>query len=183
MATTNLRRARGGPNAAGEPLADAHRILARRPLTDLELRSRLTAMGHGPEAVDRVAERLLKDGLLDDQRLASHFILTRAARLGHGRRRLLRDLERRGVAPATARGAWDEAVRVGDLDPLATLRREIARRVASLAGRVDGKAYGRMYNALFRAGFEASTIEAALDGAGLDASRGASPERVPDDFA
>lgn len=140
-------------------------------------------MGHGPPAADRVGEWLRRDGLLDDRKLALHFILTRAARLGHGRLRLLRDLERRGVAPATARGAWDLAIRMGDIDPEATLRREVESRVASLGGRVDRKAYARMYNALFRAGFEAHAIEAALDRAGLELTHGAFPERVRDDFA
>ncbi len=141
---------------------DGLRLVARRPLTVAELRDRLLERGHVEGEVERAIARLLETGILDDRRLAAHFIVTRSARLGHGRARLLRDLGRRGVDPRVAREAWDRSVRQGDVDPDAHLRGEIAKRVEAAGGRLEERAYRRVYNSLLRAGCEPGAVESAL---------------------
>ena len=77
--------------------AEALRQIARRPLTEAELRDRLEAKGYSAGAIEEAVERLHDEGLIDDRGLAIDYILARATRLGHGRSRLVRELERRGV--------------------------------------------------------------------------------------
>jgi regulatory protein len=159
---------------------EALQLLARRPLTAAELRARLESRGHPPSAVERAVARLERAGHLDDCRLAAHFIVARAERLGHGPRRLVEDLKRRGLTEEEAEAAWRAAVERGDVDPDRLLRREIRRRVGGSAARLDRRHFRRVYNALLRAGFEASRIEEQL--APLRAAAGAADE-VGDDFA
>ncbi len=138
-------------------------LVERRPLTRAEVRRKLLAEGFEPGEAEAAVDRLAASGVVDDARLAAHDLLTRTARLGHGRERLIGELVRRGVDPSVADRAWDEIVGAGDLDPKDLLDREAARRVASEGGALDRKGYARVYNALLRAGFEPGEVEAALE--------------------
>ena len=157
----------------GAAWREALRLLGIRPLTVAELRQRLEARGHAPDAIDEVAERVERQGYVDDAELARNYIVSRALRLGHGPRRLIEDLVRRGVARDTARAAWACAVDRGDLDCEALLRRELERRLGPAPAELDPRNQRRVYNALLRAGFEASAVHRALvarrgSGQGLD---------------
>jgi SOS response regulatory protein OraA/RecX len=138
-------------------------LLARKPLTEHELRRTLRDKGHEPPAVDGAVERLLEDGYLDDRKLALHYILARTERLGHGAGRLLRDLEERGMERRVAESAWREAVEEHGLEQDALLRREAMRRIERCGGRLGVADYRRVYNALFRAGFDAHAIRSVID--------------------
>jgi SOS response regulatory protein OraA/RecX len=142
---------------------DAERWLARRPLTEHELRARLARAGHPAPEIEAVTERLLAAGLVYDRRLAADFIALRSERLGHGPDRLLGQLVRRGVSPAVADRAWHDAVAGGEVDPLAVLRRRLARGLERGAGRLDPRSWSRMYNALLRAGFPSEMVERELE--------------------
>lgn len=149
-------------DAARSALDRARTLLSRRPLTRSEVRSWLLRERYGPDEADEALDRLQEVGLIDDARLAAHFLLTRADRLRRGPSRLLSELEARGVDPGVARAAWERAVRDGDLDPAAQIEREVARRIAAAGGRLDRRGYARVYNALLRAGFEPGAVESAL---------------------
>ncbi len=138
-------------------------LVSRRPLTRAEVRKKLVAGGCEPSDAEAAVERLTASGVLDDAKLASHYLLTRTERLGHGRERLVGELVRRGVDAGVAERAWDEVVGAGDLDPKALLAREAARRAAAEGGALDRRGYARVYNALLRAGFEPGDVEAALE--------------------
>jgi len=155
-------------------------LLARRPCSRAELRRRLVGEGHAADEAEGALTDLAAAGLLDDRRLAEHFIVVRAERLGHGPERLLDDLERRGVARDVARGVLDELCRRGDLDPDAALRRT-AERLCRRGG--GGAAAARVYNALLRAGFDAESIRRELARRGLPSGceQGFDQERTDDD--
>jgi len=142
---------------------DGARLLARRPLSEAELRERLEKRGHAAEAVDRACDRLGRAGYLDDGRLAMDYIVTRSHRLGHGPERLLRELRDRGVDADVARRALDRVVQEGDLDPLEILRRRIGRLVPAGGGQLDGRHWRRVYNALIRAGFDTESVRRELE--------------------
>lgn len=151
-----------------DPLEAATRLLARRPLTEYELRRRLEAAGHAAEAVEATCRRLHQLRYLDDRALAVDFIVARAARLGHGPQRMARELERRGVAQAEVAAAFALAAEGGDYDPREALRGRIARGVAPGA-ELDRRGYARMYNALRRAGFDEAMVEQELEPYRVDA--------------
>jgi len=151
------RKKRDGPPS--RPIgAEALRLLAVRPLTRVELRRRLEQRGYAADEIEEQVERFEANGHLDDLALARHYIVSRSSRLGHGRARLLRELERRGVRAAVAAAAWEDVVETGELDPQAQLDKQIARRVARFEAGLDERAYRRVYNALLRAGFAPSGI-------------------------
>lgn len=163
MTPQTPRRRSGAPGGEETALARALREIARRPLTVAELRGVLLRARHSPEEVDRVASHLRQAGQLDDLALACHFILTRSERLGHGRARLLADLERRGVERTVAEAAWTRSLREESVDPGRALARQIERRVGGAGRKLGERDYARVYNALLRAGFEPGAVEAALE--------------------
>jgi len=156
-------------------LAEALRQLGVRPLTLAEIRKRLSSRGYSRDEIDGAIERLVAEGFLDDAGLARHYIAVRAERRGHGRNRLVRELEGRGVPGEVASAAWERVVSDGEVDPAALLRREVERKIGRQAGPLEGPSYRRVYNALLRAGFDASEIVSelrphrAVDGVGHSA--------------
>ena len=143
------------------PYVEAVRRLCRRPLTVREIRDRLEQSGHCEAEVEAVLERLLADGSLNDQALASHYMAARMERLGHGPLRLVRELVRRGVEESVVQAALCAGLAQGDLDPERVLRREVHRRFSHET--VTPREYRRVYNAMLRAGFEPLSIRSALD--------------------
>jgi SOS response regulatory protein OraA/RecX len=139
----------------------ALRWLTRRPLARAEIRKRLVAKGFGDEEIERTVQELIAERLLDDDGLAFDYIVLRAARMRHGRGRLLRDLERRGIDSAVAERAYQRAVELGDLDPESLLHDAVAARLKRERELTDA-AWRRVYNALLRAGFPAADLYAEL---------------------
>jgi regulatory protein len=144
------------------PWRDALRSLSRRPLTCAEIRQRLAKRGHAPQAVEETLVELKESRLLDDKALSVDYIVLRASRLGHGRSRLLRDLERRGVDSAIAEQAWHTALSDNDIDPEEVLRRQVTKQVERSGGHLEPRAYRRVYNALLRGGHDAGSVIQAL---------------------
>jgi len=138
-------------------------LLARRPLSERELRERLGRRGHASDAVDAACRRLVELGYLDDRKLAAEFIATRALRLGHAPGRLLDDLVARGVERAIARSALDEALARGELSEVELLRRRLRRLLAGAAQPRSRNEFRRVYNALRRAGFTEESILREID--------------------
>ena len=136
-------------------------LLSRRPLTELELRERLRDRGQDSATIDRTCRRLVEDGYLDDRAIAADYIRARSERLGHGPRRLLDDLCRRGVDRDLAEAALHEVVEQGDVATDELLLRQIRKRVGT-ATSIDSRGFRRVYNALLRAGFEDDAIRRHL---------------------
>jgi regulatory protein len=158
---------------------EALRLLGRRPLSEAELREALLARGLPGDEVEGALARLREAGYVDDRALALDFVLTRSARLGHGPRRLLADLTRRGVPEELARSAWEQARVRGEVEPEALLRRRIARARPGRGSPNDPAARARLYHALLRAGFDDELVQRELGEAGTlaDAEDEAAPER------
>jgi len=151
------------PQAEPTADSDALRLLSRRPLTVFELRQRLERRGHAPAAVEGACSRMRDAGYLDDRRLALDFIVTRAARLGHGPERMIEALCARGIDRGIADSALQAAVTSGDLSPCEVLRRRIARAVRGATPPLERREYARVYNALRRAGFDEESIRQELE--------------------
>ncbi len=138
-------------------------LISRKPRTVAELREALSERKHEADAVDEAVAYLVDRGWLDDLKLATDFIVLRARRLGHGPRRLIGDLRRRGVAPQVAQTAWDEAVSSGEIELRALLQRAIRRRLPSEAASTEPRRYARVYNALLRSGFDAADVDIEME--------------------
>ena len=83
----------------------ALRLLAYRPRSEAELRSRLARRGLPLAVVQETMERLREQGLLDDDAFARYWVDARQQSSPRGRRLLRRELLAKGIAVETARQA------------------------------------------------------------------------------
>ena len=141
----------------------ALRALVRRSHTLAEIEAKLGRRAAAEEDVETVVRRLREHGYLDDVRVAeSHSAIRREFHL-LGRKRVLDELERRGVDASTAESAVEQSYE--DCDEAALARAFLRRKLGSLAdgaGIADRKRLAALYRALARAGFEAQAIHTAL---------------------
>lgn len=129
-------------------------LLARRMHFVAELRTKLARRDYPEAEVDGAIERLAADGFLNDQE-AARMMVRELQRRGYGRRRLERDLRRRGADETAAAAALED---VGDGDEL--------ERAGSVAARWRRTHPARDVSALARhlerRGFTPRTIGAVL---------------------
>lgn len=102
-------RKKPSPLAAPALKDYALRLLAGRALTAGELRRKLAARAAAPGDVDGVLAQLKEYGFVDDARYAGHYAGARAGGGRYGAQRVLSELLKKRVAPATARRAVAEA--------------------------------------------------------------------------
>lgn len=148
---------------APEALFDyAVRALARRALTERELRTKLERRAVTAGDLDTAVERVRRVGYLDDGRTAEQYARARKEINSLGRRRVLNDLRRRGVDAALAERTVEEAYRNSDETELirAYLRRKLGRRIEERIE--DPKEVAKLYRGLLRAGFSSAKIGEAL---------------------
>jgi regulatory protein len=132
--------------------------LARRELTERQVRARLARREAEAGEIDAAIERLRREGALDDRRVAGAYVRTAVRLKGRGPLRLRRDLHALGVSGAAAREAIDEALVETPEDTL--IDRALARRwPKGEASRAD---VARVYRALLRQGFNGEKVMAAI---------------------
>lgn len=162
--------------AAGRKLAPealyeyAVRALGRRAHTEAELERKLQARAAREESVAEVLGRLRERGWLDDERTAESHSHYRREYDSLGRRRVVGELRRRGIADETAERIVEETYAEADESEL--IRRFLRRKLGRPPDEAridDRKALGRLYRSLFRAGFSPAGITAALSQVSNDA--------------
>lgn len=84
----------------------ALRVLARRPHSVSELKTKLGRRAGSPADLTQILAKLREYGLTNDRKFSEAFASARLQNQGHGRFRVLRDLRARRVAPEVA----DEAI-------------------------------------------------------------------------
>lgn len=89
----------------------AYTLLARREYGRQELVNKLLGKGHPAELVERVAEQLVAERKLSDERFVDAFVRSRGNR-GYGPRRIEAELRERGVAGELA----EERIAAGPSD-------------------------------------------------------------------
>ena len=135
------------------------RMLARRELSETQLRLRLQRRQIDPDDIDAAIVRLRREGAVDDRRTALAWARREAHVKHRGRLRVLRQLEALGIARDVAKAAVAEVF--ADVDERALLARTLERRLGR--GRsIDQAAVRRVQRHLLAQGFEAAQIAAAL---------------------
>ncbi|NNE70528.1 MAG: RecX family transcriptional regulator [Rhodothermales bacterium] len=136
-------------------------LLAFRQRSTGELDERLRRAGFSDAARRAALARMQKLGYLDDAAFAEAFARDRMGVRGHGRRRVLLELGRKGIAPSLAEQvvALVSEGRNEVEDALA-----LARKKARSLRRLDNprKKRERLWGHLSRRGFESDVIRAAL---------------------
>jgi len=139
---------------------DALKMLARRDLSEAQVRQRLLRRGHESEAVDAAVEKLRAEHAIDDARVADAIARTETAVRGRGRLRVQRQIENAGIPGVEARRAVARAFETIDADAL--LNAALRKRLRSRQHIVDEAEFGRLYRYLIGQGFESDSIMKAL---------------------
>jgi regulatory protein len=138
---------------------DALKMLARRDLSEAQVRQRLARKGHSPHLIDEAVSRLRNEGAIDDERVAEALARAEAERKGRGRLRIVQALARSGIGRNLAERAAARAL--AHLDPAEHAAAALEKR---LRGRAieDESEFRRLYRYLIGQGFEADRALAAL---------------------
>jgi regulatory protein len=139
---------------------DALQQLARRELSEKELRDRLIDRDHPRDEIDRVVAHLLESKALDDGRVARAYARTAADVKRRGRLRVARELNAMGIARDVATEAIAEVF--ADVDERALIARALQKKMRGKSRISNAAEHARLYQHLMRQGFTPAGIVAAL---------------------
>ncbi|HMF94488.1 MAG TPA: regulatory protein RecX [Vicinamibacterales bacterium] len=139
---------------------DGVRMLARRELSELQVRQRLARKGHDAAAVDEAIARLREERAIDDARVAEAIARTETSLRRRGKLRVRMQIQRAGISNAMAKRAVDEAF--DGIDDDALLEASLAKRLRGRETIADDREFQRLYRYLIGQGFEAERVMKAL---------------------
>jgi len=139
---------------------DALKMLARRELSEAQVRQRLARRGENQDAIDEAITRLKDDRSIDDERVAGAIARTETSLRKRGRRRVQQQIEAAGISKSIASRAVAEAFQ--ELDPDAQLSASLAKRLRGRERIADDREFQRLFRYLSTQGFEADRILAQL---------------------
>ena len=137
----------------------ALRHLARRELSEAQIRQRLSRRGFTSDDIDSALTRLRKDGSVDDARVAAAIARSQLSIKKRGERRVRREIEAAGISSALAERAVAEVY--GEVDADALLAAAIDRRLGTRR-LDDDREMARIYRYLVGQGFESDKAMTAL---------------------
>ena len=137
----------------------ALRQLARRELSEAQIRQRLSRRGFTSGDIDSALTRLREDGSVDDARVAAAIARSQLSIKKRGERRVRREVEAAGISSALAERAVAEVY--GDVDADALLAAAIDRRLGTRR-LDDDREMARLYRYLVGQGFESDKAMTAL---------------------
>jgi regulatory protein len=135
-------------------------MLARRELSEAQVRQRLARKEYDEAAIHEAVARLLEERAIDDVRVAEAIARTETSYRKRGRLRVKRKIESAGIKASTAKQAVDEVF--GALDPDALLDAALAKRLRHGARIADDREFNRLYRYLVGQGFEPGRVLARL---------------------
>jgi regulatory protein len=143
--------------------ATALNLLSRRELSASQLRERLARRRCAPEDIAAALDRLVRDGTVDDRRVARAFARVEASIKGRGRRRALQAVQRLGIPVDVAKEAVDAVF--DELDEAALFERALEKRLKGASPRdLDERARARLVRQLVAQGFAPDQVFRALRG-------------------
>jgi regulatory protein len=131
-------------------------MLARRELSEAQVRQRLSRREYDPESIEAAIERLKANRSIDDVRAAGAIARTETTLRRRGRRRVEQQLAAAGVAPAIAQRAVEEAFEHIDADAL--LAAALEKRLSGRPVVSNPREFARLYRQLTRQGFESDRV-------------------------
>jgi regulatory protein len=136
------------------------KMLARRELSEAQVRQRLARKGHEADAIDEAVVRLLAERAIDDRRVAEVIARTQTAVRRRGKLWVRRQIESAGITGPTARRAVDEVFEGLDADAL--VQASLAKRLHGRETIADDAEFRRLYRYLIGQGFESDQVLRAL---------------------
>lgn len=139
---------------------DGLKMLARRELSEQQVRQKLARKGYDPGAIDNAIAQLREERAIDDTRVAEAIARTETAVKGRGKLRVRLQIERAGIARAIAKRVVDEVFEAIDDD--AQLEMTLAKRLRGRETIADDREMQRLYRYLVGQGFDAERVLRAL---------------------
>jgi regulatory protein len=136
------------------------KMLARRELSETQLRQRLGRKEFDPAAIDEAVGRLRAAGSLDDERVAGAIARMETGIRKRGKLRVRRRIEAAGISSAIAQRVVDDTF--AEIDGDALLAAALDKRLRGRERIADDREYARLYRYLLGQGFESDRIGAAL---------------------
>ena len=138
---------------------DAVGMLARRELSETQLRTRLVRRAHEATEIDAALAQLRETGQINDERTAGA-IARRETTRRRGRLRVRQQLAAAGIAPGIAERALDEIFEQVDAD--AMLEAALEKKLAGRPLIEDKREFARLFRHLTGQGFESERVLRAL---------------------
>lgn len=135
-------------------------MLARRDLSERQVRQRLVRKGHEQDAVDDAIAQLREEHAIDDARVAQMIARTAATAKHRGKLRVRQEIERAGIGRDTADRAVDDVFETIDNDAL--IEASLQKRLRGRSTIADDREFQRLYRYLTAQGFEDDRIMKAL---------------------
>jgi regulatory protein len=135
-------------------------MLARRELSEAQIRDRLARRQFEAHEIDEAVGRLQRDRALDDRRVALACARTETRLRQRGRARVVRQIESLGIARDIARAAAAEVF--AELDEAALLEQALEKRLRRGASLSDQAAARRIHRYLIGQGFEPARVAALM---------------------
>ena len=139
---------------------DGLKLLARRELSEQQLRQRLARKEYEPDEIDQAIARLRAERAINDQRVAEAIARTETGIRKRGKVRVRMQLERAGIAKETARQAIDSVFESVDDDAL--LESSLGKRLRGRETIADDREFARLFRYLIGQGFESDRVMKAL---------------------
>ena len=140
---------------------DGLSLLARRELSEQQVRQRLARKGHDADAIDEAVARLREERAIDDARVADAIARTETAVKRRGKLRVRMQIERAGIAKPIAKRAVDEVFEAIDDEEL--LEASLRKRLRGRERIADDREFQRLYRYLIGQGFETDRVLRALE--------------------
>lgn len=145
-----------------DPYLDALKMLARRELSEAQVRQRLARRGHQDDAIDGAITRLKEARAIDDARVAELIARTETSVKRRGRLRVTRQIESAGIARAIASRAVAQVF--DQIDEAALMDSALAKRMRNRTSIEDEAELHRLYRYLVGQGFEPDRVLKTLKG-------------------
>ena len=139
---------------------DGLKMLARRELSEAQVRQRLARRQHDTDAIDEAITRLKAERAIDDARVAEAIARTETTVKRRGKLRVRLQIERAGIKPATARHAIEEVF--GDVDEAALIEASLNKRLRGGGLISDDREFRRLYRYLIGQGFDPDRVMKTL---------------------
>jgi regulatory protein len=139
---------------------DGLKLAAGRELSEAQVRQRLARKGHSPTEIEAAVSRLKGERAIDDIRVAEAIARSETSTKRRGKLRVRMQIERAGIAAATARKVVDEIF--SEIDADALLEAALTRRMLGRDRVEDDREFQRLYRYLLNQGFDSDRVIAAL---------------------
>ena len=131
-------------------------MLARRELSEAQVRQRLARRRYSAETIDAAISRLLAQRAIDDARVAEAIARTQISSKKRGERRAERHIVQAGISRDTAHRVAREIAQSVGADAL--IEASLAKRLRGRERIADDKEFRRLYRYLAGQGFDADEI-------------------------